>query len=91
MFRMSLSRSRTTIVCGLCFLTALLVIGADADFCLADGVITGQVVDEAGHPVSGAEVQFFDWSKYQGYAQIASPGDKVRIKNNVALAYKELK
>jgi len=28
--------------------------------------------------------------KYNGYAPIATPGDQVRIKNNVALAYKEL-
>ncbi len=29
-------------------------------------------------------------AKYNGYAPITTPGDKVRIKNNVTLAYKEL-
>ena len=29
-------------------------------------------------------------AKYAGYAPITTPGDKVRVKNNVALAYKEL-
>jgi cyclase len=29
-------------------------------------------------------------AKYQGYAQLSTPGDQVRIKNNVNLAWKEL-
>jgi hypothetical protein len=29
-------------------------------------------------------------AKYQGYAPISTPGDKVRVKNNVNLAWKEL-
>src|SRR5262252_5502704 len=67
MFRWSLLRLRTTILGGFVFLIALGTFGANFDRCFAGDVITGRVVDEAGQPVGGIQVQFFDWSKYQGY------------------------
>jgi glyoxylase-like metal-dependent hydrolase (beta-lactamase superfamily II) len=45
---------------------------------------------KAGKTVDEVAASWKIPSKYQGYAQI-TPNDMVRLKNNVALAYKELK
>ncbi len=49
-----------------------------------------QAAMKAGKSVDDVAGSWKIPAKYTGYAQITTPADKVRIKNNVGLAYKEL-
>jgi glyoxylase-like metal-dependent hydrolase (beta-lactamase superfamily II) len=49
-----------------------------------------QAAMKAGKSAADVAASWKIPAKYTGYAQISTPGDQVRIKNNVTLAYKEL-
>ncbi len=53
-------------------------------------VSTVQAGMKAGKSVDDVANSWSIPAKYTGYAPITTPADKVRVKNNVTLAYKEL-
>jgi glyoxylase-like metal-dependent hydrolase (beta-lactamase superfamily II) len=55
-----------------------------------DFVSDVQAAMKAGKSVDDVAGSWTIPAKYTGYTPISTPADKVRIKNNVALAYKEL-
>jgi glyoxylase-like metal-dependent hydrolase (beta-lactamase superfamily II) len=55
-----------------------------------DFVSDVQAAMKAGKSVDDVAGSWTIPAKYTGYAPISTPADKVRIKNNVTLAYKEL-
>ena len=55
-----------------------------------DFVSDVQAAMKAGKSVDDVASSWKIPAKYTGYAPISTPADKVRIKNNVTIAYKEL-